>query len=642
MNWKLALVALFALLLAGLLYFVFQSPATTSGSVSGPITTEPVPADAERVPTQPELEVATSLRAEVEQAPGPMETKPIESQLLGTVVLTNEVGAELTFLSGEITLVLWKGNYGSHAKVPVRNGAFEVDGLDAESLSVDSLTLDGRGAALDDAGQRYAPTEAPLVVRAHWPKSVRVSVLSAATGQHLSGITIQRGEVSFFGTSEWQHPGRIDAKRALLTRGQSPLDLQPGTNDVERGSASYFVHSPGFAWKALAVDLTQGGEREVRLEPGGEVALLVTGELPRASCHLRLELDGAEDEAPFAELALRKPETLEITGLPVGTYLATIEIGKWYAEPLILAQTKFEIREGERTNASMALAALPNQEYARLAGTVRVPTAWGITEFTLLARFQGTLPDGSRGNFELHSRDMTRPPADDDSWAFEFPRLPIGTYQLRFQVAPMPGSVSGDWTVQLLPSGTAGVQLELPTPGVVVVHLIDSNTGELASIGQLSWNTTSTTSNGGRSSGSARRPSTETPLEFLAPIGQLALRTHDASYATLDETVLIGTGRNEFTFQLAPPNSVRFLFLDGETPVPLVDFYYPSPEHLDGDGKLQGATIGGGETFFSLTEPGRYVFEMPPIAGFEPIPPQTVNIVPGPRTEHVIQLVREG
>ncbi len=103
----------------------------------------------------------------------------------------------------------------------------------------------------------------------------------------------------------------------------------------------------------------------------------------------------------------------------------------------------------------------------------------------------------------------------------------------------------------------------------------------------------------------------------------------------------VEAGSNEFEFHVEPDCPLLIELRDGEASVPFTGAWWPRPEHLDGEGTCLYTT--GGEAGFKmgLSEPGRYLFEIPDQPDFQPIPKQEISVVRGEETVHVIQLVRK-
>jgi hypothetical protein len=61
---------------------------------------------------------------------------------------------------------------------------------------------------------------------------------------------------------------------------------------------------------------------------------------------------------------------------------------------------------------------------------------------------------------------------------------------------------------------------------------------------------------------------------------------------------------------------------------------------VSGNGHATLQQHGDYERKFMVSEPGSYTLSMPIFSGFEPVPPQTIDVAAGQFTEHVIELTR--
>ncbi len=638
---RLVAIALLTSIAVGLFFLLSSGPGNApvfSVATSGVPDPPPDEETIEAPPLQqvgPVVEERTSLQevTAVEEVP-----QAETSLLQGRVILTDESGTELVRLQGTITLVCWKGNSGAHEEREVIDGEFDVDVQDVEGLSVSELILDGRGAVLDDPRYRFAVDSGPIVVRVHWPKSLLLNVLSQETGAHLSDISVVAAQGTF--SDARKHPGRPSSNQLLLTDQYSPLELHPSTQEFQSTDAVYYVHSPGLAWKAIHLDLSSGGEREIRLEAGGDAEIQVEGAVPERGATLRLRRADAPGSVPYAEVGFRGAGPVEIVGLAPGTYRVTAESGRWFERPPALGEVELVIQAGARTQVELHLELPEKPVAARLAGDVVVPREWRLSSFDLEAALIGVAASRRDARHRLSKSAMQQLDGEHPMWAFDFGEISTGSYTLELSGRGELGKLEYSISVTLEPGGSEDVFLELPPPATVVVHILDPATGEAAEVRSIFWGALADSAQWTRSQTSASPVEGESYFEFSAPIGSISVGTFGSGYDTLRETLEIGPGRNEFTFRLDRACPLTITFLDGETPVPLADSWYPSPEHLDGEGELLYTSGGTSGLKTALSQPGRYVFEIPDFPGFEPVPTQTITVQRGEQTNHVIHLVR--
>ena len=438
---------------------------------------------------------------------------------------------------------------------------------------------------------------------------------------------------------EYQHPGRVSEDLKRITDGVSPLELEPKTYEATRNVTTLLVHSPGFAWTPIRIDLSQGGERELRLEPGGNVEIVILGELPKRGALLRLRQAGETASVPFGEFPAKVGAPLEINALPLGPYHASVEVGNWFDDPARLGGIDIEVRAERREHYELLLDPPKKPVFATLAGTLVVPPEWELESFQLSTELDGT-GDGDSDR-TLTRTELTAAEGSDDTWSFEFDRLPTGTYLLEFSSGGYPPIVEYSVPVELPAGGIGDLRLEIPPPATVAVRLVDASTGALADVMYLHWGALHGEVGYARSLIGCNRKDEAETFEFRAPIGRISLGSFGSGYTSLNEVVQVQPGHNEYRFQLEVECPLLIQFRDGETPVPAVQDWYPKPEHLDGEGVLlyYSHRTEGFKT--GLSEPGRYVFEFPEFPGFQPIGKQTVTVQRGESTIHVVQLERK-
>jgi len=647
---KLGAISLVTLLALCLLYFVVNDAEDAGKELDPNRPAEVVEAKAiARDLASPALEVSAA--APLEKRTAVANSKPEESSVVnasakipavqGRVILTDELGVENSNVNGELTVVCWKGNSGSHVRVEIANGEFVLDASGCEKLSINSVELGDRSAELEDSDAEYPVEGEPIVVRVHWPRILLLTVLDQLSGTHLSRVTVA-------GSQGWEyedeeHPGRLTEETTLLTNGTSPIEIRPPGDEIRRADKVYFVHSPGYAWKTIHLDLTQGGQREIRLEQGGDLALHLVGELAEGGPLLRLRPSAEPDGSVYLEVPTSTESAIEITGLLPGKYNASVELGEWYDSPQSLGAVDVVVDAGIKNEYELLVTLPPTTVRARLAGTLFLPPAWGFTSFEIEADLDRGETGGLKETHTLSSSDMEQLAGDDGAWTFDYGEIPTGDYELKFSSAGYPTELEYGYRTKLESAGNEQVQFRIPQPATVVIQIFEEPGGEPAKIVNLSWDPRAPKGTYMSAYVSSEAvPGKQGYFEFQAPVGQLGLHTFGDGYTTLQEVVDVRSGRNEFTYRLSRECALVIVFLDGKTPVPIGDEWYPRPEHLDGEGKLLYTSYGGSSGFkTALSKPGRYVFEIPELEAFEPIPKQTITVRSGEETRHVVQLVRK-
>ncbi len=473
--------------------------------------------------------------------------------------------------------------------------------------------------------------------------SVRLTVLSEATGESLAGITVVRtASLSWTATVR---SANVKAGDRVIEGGVSPVTIHPQDDQLRSVDAIFFVHSPGFAWEPIHLDLTRGGEREIRLERSGDVAIQISGEPLEKPSILRLRNSAsATREACCVALEVSTAQLHEVTGLAPGNYVASLERSDEFGRSVELGATQVTVVAGKRASFELPIAKLPAAEplLAPLAGALSLPPEWDFRSYDFSARLSESVvsPDHRRRILE---KSELRPDGNErDAWRFDFGALTPGPYELQFMHSTTWTELVFTQIVQLGPAGLTNARMELPLPAQVSVQVLDAQTEQLASVLRVDWQTAPESrqvSSSGYLTDMARNGK---PFEFRASPGVTSIRCSAPGYTQGAQEFEVQPGANEFTLRLERDCPLLIWFLDGETVVPVSERSWPLVvEHLDGHGCLEYAQYGlASHVTTALSEPGRYRLVMPSLPEFEPVPNQTVTVKRGSRTELVIQLVR--
>ena len=85
----------------------------------------------------------------------------------------------------------------------------------------------------------------------------------------------------------------------------SPITLKghvQGNSYMRFGKTTYFVRSHGYEWKRIDIDHMVGGEYYLRLKPGGEILINITGYDNIQSCFLRLRNESYESSVSLFDV----------------------------------------------------------------------------------------------------------------------------------------------------------------------------------------------------------------------------------------------------------------------------------------------------------------------------------------------------
>ncbi len=606
----------------------------SAGDAPGPI--EPV----ESLPNESDDDSPGRQAVLIEASSSTMSVDDLESpipRLTCKVVLTELSGFQNEHSSGTAEVTFWVGGRGNSDTFSVEDGVFEVSRRDIEAISVSSMTLEGLGVDIEDRSTHHPMRNGEVVIHARVPTPVRLSVLSMETGDHLTGLSVVNGHK--FLNDELLAVACDSVGTANLS---SPLELKPTSKQLMSRLSKFWVHSPGYAWQPVFLDMLTGGEREIRLELAGELSVRFLGEPVTGGISMFLSLASDEFSLPLAALRVSSPGEVNLCGLPPGEYVANVRNGEWYDDYASLGRAEVEVIAGRMQTADIVLEAPGKVGAAVLAGTVSLSKEWGVTEFALSAEYVGREPLSRDVQLRLTEQRMTRSSSDSELWSFSFGEVPLGRYSLVASFLDESVPVEYGVLVTVGPTGLWDVRLEVPPPGNVSITLTDYNGGELDGMSVISWGPLLNSGEVGSGRSIVRPGRSNGLFEFRAPVGRIGVRSWGTGLVTMKEELLILEGENVFRFQLEQNCPLTIVFLDGQTLVPAKDFWYPEPTHVDGDGELLFISAGGPEFNTALSHPGRYLFEFPELEGFEPVPDQTISVVRGEKTIHEVQLVRRG
>ena len=583
--------------------------------------------------------------AETTAAPATATRDDTQGLLTGRIVVKGDDGREAADLSGLIEVCLLHGDKVRYEDVTVESGAFELR-MDADEIATfqhggwkSGLVLGRHAARLEHPEKQYSSEQSPVLLRASWPSPLRLHVLSADSGQPIDRVLLI--PIDRWGDDHGAHPGSYRRQDLVSDGSPSPLTLFPTTGELNGNASTYYVGSEGYAWQVVSLDLSQGGDREVRLEAGGNVEIGLVGDRPRAPMQICFFLGQQGDGRPNLQLTAPKEGPLEVTNLTPGTYVVRAQAGDWFHDPIVFGEARVDVIAGRHTSHQLLLKAPEKGTRSPLAGTLVIPYEWGSDQFSLSARLEGTAPDGSQPRRHRDKGQMSKSATEPGAWTFDLGSIVTGRYRLEVRMGTRPTQVTYGQVYTHEIGGSNAVRIEIPQPASVTLTIQDATHGGPAALRSVHWAAIVRPSTHSTSLNSVEASGDPGVFRFRAPVGEISVGAFGGDYCTLREIATLHPGDNQLIYRLDRNCPLTIRLFDGETPVPFPDGYYPMPKHQGGEGELLFTSSGSQGFRTALSEPGSYTFELPPVPGFEAIPPQIIHVVRDDETTWRVPLQRK-
>jgi RNA polymerase sigma-70 factor (ECF subfamily) len=562
--------------------------------------------------------LADPIREGLGAASDSLESASGNLRVAGRVRVRDEFGALHWPSSGKLRLETAAGQ----TTVAVVDGAFELELPPGErQIVVRNAWLDERAAIFEQelqVGPLVSATE--LELEATWLPSTLLHVVDAASGTPLSNLTVVADQSSRTSHGHvFPHPGAFAPEAALASDAASPVALHPRTayQDV------YFVSAPGYSWAAFRADHLRGGERTLQLQRGVADLTLHFVDAPNQQARLRASRPGV---APF-----------EYRGL-LGT---SMTLGQLAPGPLGL---EVSLASGERVAQSVLLtegdnvlwldvtpAGAPVAAPARtLVGSIRANPGWSGGELVLrvVADREHRLP---RSQW-LALEDQP------GAWSFELPDLQSPSALV--EVLPTGWSAE----VSLASNNQAALEIQLTGPIERSIHVTDAETGATLGLNhprlEVRWSPEE------RSIDSHTNSATYDPAgerwSFSSIDIPIEVVVSAAGYVT--QTLHLPQGaRGEQQVRLERASGLILELSDGgdEVPVDVEWILAVRATNLDGlKGGIFTRAFDGVEVVYWVSRPGKFRLELPPIAGYLPMGPAEVTLLPGEVQRMPLQLQR--
>ena len=527
-------------------------------------------------------------------------------QLTGAIVLIDVQGGEHTTKNGRFRLRAWNATTDSSQVVRVDGGRFTVSVPRATELSIDKLIMGGRPLT-DEYDDLAIPADGHLALRVQLTARAVLRVIDSTAGNDLDGVVIL--SCLDWKLDDFAHPGSARIT-PVVTHARSPVELPD-----ETGTENYWVRAIGFAWKRISYDHSAGGERIVKLEPGGAVEVRLDSFDADSKAVVRFRSDRA-GESVVLEAKPDEQGRCTLEHLAPGTYKVQVQIGLWYDDPRTLGEGRVTVVAGARSVVEIALERAPDLGTpVLLRGTLVVPAAWKKRRPRLSVESVGPDRAGRKVGLRVVS---TEGASGQFEWTLGevMPGLymiEIDPFQYR-QAIEVPAGV----TEQV-------VRVELPEPAALTVEIVDRVSGDPVTVAGINWHTSFEPASGGAWETVSDAPASSFTVQV--PAGRrvsVDVRDHRFDAQRLDFDVR--PGRKVVKLKVRRIFRFRLIVKDGTATVPLGHGFDVTVEHLGGDGKVAARWSDDTTSTFHLTAPGRYRLKFGSIEGFETPPDKEIEI----------------
>jgi len=337
-----------------------------------------------------------------------------EVEIVGTLVVLDADENEHAGESGTIEMFVLRGDSSggwdgfAGRSVAVENGSFSLRIPRGTALMPEDIKVGGIKAVIIDGVDREETfdTDGEIHIRARWLYTHRLHVRDGGSGVELGNV--QLVEVRDWLLQQNEHPGSLSGAEVVHAAIQSPIELPPS----RRQKVTYHARSPGYAWGKIEIAPAQSKDRYLDLFPGGALEVQVEGAAPPKGAVVRLHGD-KENSRPLFEQDLHG-EMLNIDALRPGDYRARVEVGDWFASPLVLGSSDATVVVGDTTRVSVVIEETAPVVMVPLSGVLILPPEWDVNHGMLTiesARAAGTQARSNPAATSCSSTTSSTPPS---------------------------------------------------------------------------------------------------------------------------------------------------------------------------------------------------------------------------------------
>ncbi|MDF1837041.1 MAG: hypothetical protein P1V35_04160 [Planctomycetota bacterium] len=547
-------------------------------------------------------------------------------ELKGTVQIQLPDG--LTRASGDGTIVFrvrQENQATTSVEGQVAGGQYSADipsGCEIQILA--TRTTEGAGYPMDRGRWMSLPEDGQLDVIVRIPLDFDLWVYGPDGRTQLQGITIMRSLRKF---ARLPIPGPADRKiQQIHNSVDSPVFIQIDTPEAY----TYYVHAPGHAWTQISPDPYLGGVQTIQLTEGGSLNVQIAQQGVGRGRVLRVRnLDPGPDSHPLVHELKQYEDLIRVVGLPVGRYSVSSEdpIRPWNMP--VYGVAEIEIQAGTTAELKLPLSAEPVFEPVPAGGTILIPAQWGNAS-QLTMRLTRLDPYGKWGrSYTVDGSEFSPVPEVDQLYRWSLPEIAPGAYNLSFD------HTSYSVYREVHGAGHKRLHFELPAPRTVTIHTIDDRTGEPIYPKSLLWSSVEPEAIRKKIRDTApfqserrfvTRTGDETGFTIYSPDAALRIRMDDPRF-DMAELMVSELGDQQVEWKLHRATAIRLVFEHAGAQIDWKGNVHILSE--SGHGKVLGALETKFGQQYNLSQSGRYSIRFPKLDGFQPIPPQTVQVADG-------------
>lgn len=509
----------------------------------------------------------------------------------------------------------------------VVRGRFEVELPNpATTFRFVDLELRGRAARLVDSSQaNFRASFVPPLLKAYWPAPQMVRVRDRATKQDLDDVDLYGiADPRFMGV---EVPDPAMAQR-LLNACETPTML--GEDLPSARSWKGYARAPGYAWKAMYFDSRTTVDRPLDLEPGGDLEIELRGVLAQPDARLRARRVPEGSMVFERALPLDDPRVL-IEGIAPGQLIVTVEAGRPFHEPRVLAISSTEVVAHRRSSVTLDVRRDEAPILAPFSGVIELPPNPHTRDFTLVIQ-RYDLEDAP---ILIDSKEMNRDLSAVDTMRFRSKLLETGWYRLSIR------EFAYSELLGIPPEGFDDHRVRLTPPAQVRLRFVDATGTPVTDLLAIEWRRVPSARDSVTRSEPTYVRRKHFDFEIVAPPGAISIAVANPNYRSFTREVRVAPGRSDFTFKLERSCGV------------LLRLRYAG-SHVDWDPSIEPSVIplgGGGESRLisrldaksirvEVPLPGWFRIRLPEISGFEPIAPFDLLVPEAQFLRHTIELTR--